>query len=711
MGAGGSLHRKGDEGIDPLKDDGVIVPTDFPKTTRLGNAPAKAAAPPPPASAGGAAEAAAPAKAAAPAAAALSSCDVTPMGGSADEQALSVRAEDKPYELWTEQEVHACGDVRKLRQALVSAQYEFMKAHRECFNLRNEVTRLTEQQHQRASAATTAKAASSVVSDFPAATAQGAAAADDAGSSRLASSCNKAPTPTPTPVAKAAAAPPASRSSEEWDASTDTTSPPAPHASATTQLLIHHALEGNAEGAAALLDAGGVSVDGLDHNKRSALHHACEGGSLDVVQVLWDNGANVNQTDAWGETPLRVALQHVNNDVANFLMEKHAVMGDGAVQHMMKLNSRENEVFCKKVLAACHIPNPTTDAPQGAFVSILGFCYFLYHEYGVDVTINDGILREVIHLAETAKHNACKVFLAQQSRTPETLNGVELTDQAKALVKKVVMRLGDTLMNTKVLNINSLRENKLRSKESMIYRISTGNAVIGKWDVFCRLLGELCEEVLGGPNDGANAAYIPELSGVNPELFAVSVCTVDGQQFTYGSNCTFTLQSCAKPLLYAATLDLVGKDALTARVGNEQSGKHYNDLTAVVQNKSTKPYNGLTNAGSMVTASMYYPELELEPRFDRFLSKVRDMAGGQHVKLNQEVFDSEKKSAYRNYAIANLLTAEGSFPDHVQKYVTQQHTRDTHNLSLPLASRLPTHTATRTSATSWTSTSRCAPCR
>jgi len=49
---------------------------------------------------------------------------------------------------------------------------------------------------------------------------------------------------------------------------------------------------------------------------------------------------------------------------------------------------------------------------------------------------------------------------------------------------------------------------------------------------------------------GHPADYIPILAEADPEWFAVSVCTVDGQRFDLGdSELTYSIQSCVKPLV------------------------------------------------------------------------------------------------------------------------------------------------------------------
>lgn len=79
--------------------------------------------------------------------------------------------------------------------------------------------------------------------------------------------------------------------------------------------------------------------------------------------------------------------------------------------------------------------------------------------------------------------------------------------------------------------------------------------------------------------DGKVAAYIPQLSRVNPDYWGVSVCTIDGQRFSIGDvSLPLTLQSCSKPLTYAIALEMLGQEVVHQYVGQEPSGRNFNEL-------------------------------------------------------------------------------------------------------------------------------------
>lgn len=85
---------------------------------------------------------------------------------------------------------------------------------------------------------------------------------------------------------------------------------------------------------------------------------------------------------------------------------------------------------------------------------------------------------------------------------------------------------------------------------------------------------------------GKNASDM-QLARVNPDLWGLSLCTVDGQRFSIGdSSVPFTLQSCGKPLTYAIALEQLGADLVHQYIGQEPSGQNYNELVLDYNSKT-----------------------------------------------------------------------------------------------------------------------------
>ncbi|CAI5439175.1 unnamed protein product [Caenorhabditis angaria] len=102
--------------------------------------------------------------------------------------------------------------------------------------------------------------------------------------------------------------------------------------------------------------------------------------------------------------------------------------------------------------------------------------------------------------------------------------------------------------------------------------------VIPDWEKFVTDLGQLFEECRSFQS-GELATYIPQLSRVAPDSWAMSVCTIDGQRKSWGDALKpFCLQSVSKPFTYALVHDDIGPEELHSHVGQEPSGRLFNDI-------------------------------------------------------------------------------------------------------------------------------------
>ncbi|XP_012506336.1 PREDICTED: glutaminase liver isoform, mitochondrial isoform X3 [Propithecus coquereli] len=159
---------------------------------------------------------------------------------------------------------------------------------------------------------------------------------------------------------------------------------------------------------------------------------------------------------------------------------------------------------------------------------------------------------------------------------------------------------------------------------------------------------------------GKVAAYIPQLAKSNPDLWGVSLCTVDGQRHSVGhTKIPVCLQSCVKPLTYAISISTLGTDYVHKFVGKEPSGLRYNKLSL---NEEGIPHNPMVNAGAIVVSSLIKMDCNKAEKFDFVLQYLNKMAGNEYVGFSNATFQSEKETGDRNYAIGYYLKEKKCFP-------------------------------------------------
>jgi glutaminase len=193
----------------------------------------------------------------------------------------------------------------------------------------------------------------------------------------------------------------------------------------------------------------------------------------------------------------------------------------------------------------------------------------------------------------------------------------------------------------------------------LVERILQGHTVIPDFADFSAEIGRLFAETRR-VTAGKVADYIPQLGRVEPEQYAVAVCTVDGQRFGVGdTRVGFSVQSCSKPIVYCLALEQHGDDLVHRHVGREPSGRGFNDLTLDHQGR---PHNPMINAGSIMCCALVKPDLALADRFDFVQRAWSDLAGGAPAGFNNSVYLSERATADRNFALGYFMREHKVFP-------------------------------------------------
>nr|WP_300309277.1 glutaminase [Halomonas sp.] len=158
---------------------------------------------------------------------------------------------------------------------------------------------------------------------------------------------------------------------------------------------------------------------------------------------------------------------------------------------------------------------------------------------------------------------------------------------------------------------------------------------------------------------GQVASYIPELASIDPAQFAISVCTVDGQEYHAGDvQVPFSIQSVSKVFTLALALGRLG-GRLWERVGREPSGRAFNSIVQLEREQGI-PRNPFINAGAIVTTDAVLGQRAPRETLGEILSFLREAADDSDIHINEYVARSEQRTGDRNYALAHFLRSCGN---------------------------------------------------
>ena len=411
------------------------------------------------------------------------------------------------------------------------------------------------------------------------------------------------------------------------------------------------------------------NVNECDYDSRYPLHLAAEEGHLDAVKLLVQRGASVNVRDRWGTTPLKGALRNTHNDVADFLKDSGAETDKYQEPKTYASSLRQVRTYFDTVAASFAFP-------KSDMLPMVPFVLKLRSEFGMSASDHPLLKRELLSICREGDDEEVKAVLQRNRSFAEAVAEMHLPafDKLDTFAGKFFM-FDDLADLTLAGHSEHEQMGTLGSADesfSLVSDIMLDRLVIKNWEMFAKSVNDVFEDVLHNtPNDGDCADYIPDLKNADPEKFAVAVCTVNGQRLTFGDcDDTFSVQSVGKAFAYTRALQLHGHSFVHNHVGQEPSGRAFNDFSLTRMNT---PFNPVTNAGAIVTCSMLESEVRcVEERLKPYKEFVSEMAGGDEVGMEVgdclDVYRSEQECAFRNYALANFMKAEGSFPGFIDSH-------------------------------------------
>lgn len=174
-----------------------------------------------------------------------------------------------------------------------------------------------------------------------------------------------------------------------------------------------------------------------------------------------------------------------------------------------------------------------------------------------------------------------------------------------------------------------------------------------------RILTAIAAAAQATQDKGRVADYIPELSAVDPNQFAIAVARPGHPTIAAGDTDTrFSIQSVSKVFTLALALGKLG-DRLWQRVGREPSGQAFDSVILLEQEKG-RPRNPFINAGAIVTTDAILDGSTPRETLGAILRFVRGAAGDDDIHINESVAQSEIATGHRNFALAHYLRSHGN---------------------------------------------------
>jgi len=174
-----------------------------------------------------------------------------------------------------------------------------------------------------------------------------------------------------------------------------------------------------------------------------------------------------------------------------------------------------------------------------------------------------------------------------------------------------------------------------------------------------QVLSDIATEMADAPDRGRVASYIPELAGINPNQFGISVALADGRVFSAGDAQTrFSIQSISKVFTLAIALGRLG-DRLWQRVGREPSGQAFNSILQL-EREAGRPRNPFINAGAIVVTDAILSGHQPRELLAELMQFVRAAAEDDDIHINEAVARSETLTGHGNMALAHFMCAHGN---------------------------------------------------
>ncbi len=178
---------------------------------------------------------------------------------------------------------------------------------------------------------------------------------------------------------------------------------------------------------------------------------------------------------------------------------------------------------------------------------------------------------------------------------------------------------------------------------------------------------------------GKNASYIPDLKKVDPNIYAISVCNINGETMNFGDyEKEVGIESVSKVFTLALVLQKYNIKMVLNKIGNMSQYHSFNFMSDIVHTQN-HTINSFVNAGAIATTSLLYNQNETKDENDKNITKniLENMENfaGRKLKINNKLYLSEYNNSEHNNKLIKKLIEYNRFygdPETTLKVYTKQ---------------------------------------
>lgn len=158
--------------------------------------------------------------------------------------------------------------------------------------------------------------------------------------------------------------------------------------------------------------------------------------------------------------------------------------------------------------------------------------------------------------------------------------------------------------------------------------------------------------------EGVVSRVYPALERVDPALFGLCLVGTAGESYAVGdAGVPFSIMSVSKPFVLALVCEVIGPDAVRAKIGVNATGMAFNSAAAIERSPDGRT-NPMVNAGAIATTSLV-SGASVEDRWHHIQQGLSRFAG-RDLAVNEEIYASASDTNFRNRSLAALLQSLGT---------------------------------------------------